>query len=73
MAGFSGFSVQLTTEEGWEAKLQAVSQNTASARRQHSKPCFFSAPIVDHVQFNVGISVCLFPPELGKEKGNLEA
>lgn len=46
---------------------------SAHAKTKLQQIVFSSAPIVDHVQFNVGISNCLLPRELGKEKGNLDA
>jgi len=60
-----------THEEGWGKGM--ADTTSACANTKLRQIVFFRAPIVDHVQFNVGISGSLFPPELGKEKGNLDA
>lgn len=55
--------------------MRAVIQNTTSAHANAKlkQIMFPGVPIVDNVPLNVGISVGLFPRELGKEKGNLDA
>ena len=48
---------------GGEEELQAVRQNTTTARAntELQQIEFSSAPTVDHAQFNMGIPDCLFP------------